>query len=57
MTDIKLMKTTDYRLDGDTETWTLSLGGNDFVDMAEPDLIRLRDVINEVLSTFKTKQQ
>lgn len=57
MTDIKLMKTNDYRLDGDTETWSLSLGGNDFINMAEPDLIRLRDVINEVLSTFKTKQQ
>lgn len=55
MTDIKLMKTNDYRLDGDTETWSLSLGGNDFVDMTERDLIRLRDVINEVLSTFKTE--
>lgn len=30
MTDITLMKTNDYRLDGDTETWNLALGGNDF---------------------------
>lgn len=57
MTDIILMKTNDYRLDGDTETWSISLGGNDFVNMVEQDLIRLRDVINEVLSTFKTQQQ
>ena len=55
MTDTKLMKTNDYRLHGDTEKWSISLGGDDFVDMDERDLIRLRDMINEVLSTFKTE--
>ena len=55
MTDIKLMKTNDYRLHADTEKWSISLGGDDFVDMDERDLIRLRDMINEVLSTFKTE--
>ncbi len=38
MTDITLMKTNDYRLDGDTETWNLALGGNDFSTMDNDDL-------------------
>lgn len=50
MTDIVLMKTTDYRLTGDVETWNLALGGNDYVDMTEDDMIRLGALIDEVLS-------
>lgn len=53
MTDIALMKTNDYRLDGDTETWNLALGGNDFSTMDNDDLARLRDMIDEVLNEGK----
>lgn len=53
MTDITLMKTNDNRLDGDTETWNLALGGNDFSTMDNDDLARLRDMIDEVLNEGK----
>ncbi len=54
MTEIVLMKTTDYRLTGDTETWNLALGNSDYVRMTDDDLVRLRNMINEILNTPKT---
>jgi len=50
MTNISLMKTTDYRLTGDTETWNLALGNNDYVAMTYDDLARLRNMIDKVLN-------
>lgn len=47
---IKLLKTTDYRLASTTETWSLSLDGNDYVDLTEDDMIRLGALIDEVLN-------
>lgn len=49
MTNIVLMKTTDYRLTSTTETWSLAVGNNDYVCMTADDLTRLRDMIDEVL--------
>lgn len=50
MVDIKMLKTTDYRLSDDVERWCLSLGGLDYVNMTKEDFIRLRDLIDEVLT-------
>ena len=50
MTDIILMKTTSYRPIGDTETWNIALGGNEYTSMTADDLERLRDMIDEVLN-------
>ena len=47
---IKLLKTTDYRVDSTTETWSLSLDGNDYVDLTEDDMIRLGALIDEILN-------
>lgn len=47
---IKLLKTTDYRQTGAVEKWSLSVGGNDYVEMTEDDLVCLGALIDEVLS-------
>ncbi len=57
MTDIALMKTTSYRPTGDTETWNIALGGNDYTPMTINDLTRMRDMINEVLNESQEKYE
>lgn len=53
MTEIVLMKTTDYRPTGDTETWNLAIGNAEYVRMTTGDLVRLRNMIDEVLNEEK----
>jgi len=57
MTNIVLMKTTDYRLTGDIETWNLALGNNDFTRMTSDDLARLRNMIDEVLDELEPSKK
>lgn len=57
MTDIVLMKTTDYRLTGDTETWKLALGNADYTSMTSDDLAHLRDMIDEVLNELEPSKK
>lgn len=57
MTDIVLMKTTDYRLTGDTETWNLALGNADYTRMTADDLARLRNMIDEVLDELEPSKK
>lgn len=53
MTEIVLMKTTDYRPSGDTETWNIALANQEHIRMTINDLARLQDMINEVLNEEK----
>lgn len=53
MSKFSLIKTTEFRPDGEVEQYGLSIGGQDLVEMTADELDQLRKAIEEVLNVTK----
>lgn len=51
MANFTIIHTTCYTLNGQTENWSIAVGGQDFVDIDHNDLATLQTLIWETMAT------